>query len=203
ELRRWKDAASLKLHPADYPWQRHRWAESNLWFARALGAARSGQAAQAKQDVAKLEEIRAVLEAAKEPYWTGQVENQARMGRAWIALAEGDKKTAETLMKQAAEVEDATEKHPVTPGPIVPARELYGDLLLELRQSEAALAAYKQSLVRSPGRFAAFAGAAKAAQRAGRTEEAREYYGKLCALAEHGDDTRPEMAEARAFLGKK
>jgi DNA-directed RNA polymerase specialized sigma24 family protein len=155
------------------------------------------------EPIGDLEEIRSVLAKGKEPYWTGEVGNQERMARAWIALGEGDKKTAEALMKQAADAEDATEKHPVTPGPIVPARELYADMLLELGQPAAALANYDQSLARSPGRFAALAGAARAALRAGKKDQAREHYAKLVALAAHGDDSRPELAEARAFLAKK
>ena len=128
-FRSWTEAASLTLHPTTFPWSRYRWAEANVYFARALGAARSGNTASARKEVEQLQSLRNTLAEAKQSYWADQVEVQWRAAAAWLAQAEGKSEGALQLMRSAAELEDATEKHPVTPGPILPARELLGDLL--------------------------------------------------------------------------
>src|SRR5581483_6990201 len=179
------------------------WAEANVYFARALGAARSGNTANAKKDVEKLQSLGDTLAAAKQSYWADQVEVQRRAAAAWLAHAEGKNEEAVTIMRSAADLEDATEKHPVTPGPIVPARELLGELLLELKEPTQALSAFETSLHASPNRFNGLSGAARAAQLAGDTEKARSYYAQLVSLCDRGDGARPELAEARTFLAQQ
>src|SRR5262245_14740379 len=203
ERRHWAEAASLALHPSTFPWSRYHWAEANLYFARALGAARSGNTVSARQDVEKLQSLHDTLAEAKQSYWADQVEIQRRAAAAWLAHAEGKSEQALTLMRSAADLEDITEKHPVTPGPIVPARELLGDLLLELQEPGQALQAFEASLRTSPNRFNGLSGAARAAQLVGDTEKAHTYYAKLVSLCDHADSTRSELTEARTFLAKR
>ena len=202
ERHRWAEAALLTLRPNTFPWSRYRWAEANLYFARALGAARAGDGASARQEVEKLQSLHDTLVKAAQSYWADEVDIQRRAAAAWLARAEGKNQEAVTLMRSAAELEDATEKHPVTPGPILPARELLGDLLLELNEPGQALQEFEISLRASPNRFNGLSGAARAAQLAGDPEKARTYYAQLVSLCGNADSTRTELAEARTFLAK-
>jgi hypothetical protein len=203
ERRAWAEAASLTLHPRTFPWRRFRWAEANIYFARALGAVRSGNTVSAQKDIEKLQSLRDTLAEEKQTYWAGQVEIQRRAAAAWLAYAEGQHEQALVLMRSAAELEDATEKHPVTPGPILPARELLGELLLALKHPAQALSEFETSLSASPNRFNGLSGAAQAAQQAGDVEKAHTYYARLVSLGEQAGGSRRELAEARAFLTQR
>jgi hypothetical protein len=204
ERHAWKEAAALEL-PQGWAWSRYPWAEATLVFARSLGAARSGDREAARAGVARLVEIRDAIVQPNFRFWARQVEAQRRTASAWLALAEGRRDEALAEMQIAAAMEDSVEKRPVTPGPVLPARELLGDLLLELHRPADALAAYEAVLKDSPGRFNGLAGAMRAAREAGRSAAARGYAAKLLALAKDGDGTRPELAAARrlAPAGKK
>jgi tetratricopeptide (TPR) repeat protein len=201
ERRRWAEAAALAVPARPYR-KAFPWTEAHLYFARGLGGARSGNLDAARQSVTRLSEIRDAIRDPMPRYWAGQVEIQRLSVAAWAAFAQGKKEEALALMREAAKLEASTEKHPVTPGAILPAHELLGDLLLELGQPAPSLDAYAESLRASPGRFYGIAGAARAAQRAGRPDAARKYYADLVALAANSDGARPEIAEARAFLAK-
>jgi hypothetical protein len=203
ERRQWSEAAALKLHPADFPWQRFTYAEAMIHFARAIGAARSGDSAGASKDLERLTQIQTELAAGKDKYWASQVEIQRMSAAAWLAHAQGKTEEALKLMRAAADLEDTTEKHPVTPGVIVPARELLGELLLELREPAQALKEFEASLVVSPNRFNGIYGAAKAAEASGDRQKAATFYAKLTTLAERGDGTRPELKAAKGFLAAK
>ena len=203
ERRRWADAAALTLHPRELAWQRFPQAEAVLTFARGLGAARSGDLATARQDVERLQALREAMLAAKQNYWAEQAEIQRRMVAAWVARAEGKNEEALEGMRAAAALEDATEKHPVTPGPLIPARELLGELLLELKQPAAALQAFEASQRVEPNRFYGLYGAARAATLAGEKEKARAFYTQLLALGGKADGERPELTEARKFMAQK
>ena len=172
------------------------------WYAKALGAARSGQPASAEQAAAELATRQQALTAAGNAYWAREVEIQQRAATAWIAFARQDTDAALRLMREAADLEDHNEKHIVTPGRILPARELLGDMLLEAGQPAAALAEYEASQQREPNRFRGFAGAARAAAAAGDAEKAAGNYRKLLVLAETADTQRPEIVQAKAFLAK-
>ena len=137
-------------------------------FARALGAARSGKPDAAKADIAKLAELRDKLRAAKDAYWAEQVDIQWQVASAWVLYAEGKYDEALKAMSAAADAEDKTEKHPVTPGVLAPARELYGAMLLERGMAKEALAAFEATLKKEPHRLGATIGAAKAAEKVGR-----------------------------------
>jgi hypothetical protein len=135
----------------------------------------------------------------KDAYWAEQIEIQRRAAAAWTARAEGKAEEGFALMRSAAELEASTEKHNITPGPIVTARELLGDMLLEAGQAGAAVQAYETSLGVAPNRFKALYGVAKAAERAGDRGKAKAYYGKLLVTSAPADTQRPEIVEARAF----
>ena len=201
ERRNWAEAAELKVEPADFPWPRFRWAEAITHFARAIGAARSGDSDRARAEVEKLEELHTQLAGAKDNYdWATQVEIQRTAAAAWLAKAEGKIPEALRLMRSAAELEDSTEKHPVTPGAVLPAREMLGDLLLELNRPAEALREYERSLANSPNRFNGLFGAGRAAQLAGDGPRARRYYEKLVRICSRADGGRPDLQRAREFL---
>ena len=122
---------------------------------------------------------------------------------AWVHYAEGNHEEALRLARSGADLEDATEKHPVTPGSILPAREQLGELLLELKQPVVALQEFETSFQSTPNRFNGLYGAARAAKLAGNQKSAKTYYQKLLALTNPSDNVRPEIAEAKAFLNTK
>ena len=200
ERRRWSDAARLTLYPTDFPWNRFPHAEAITWFTRAIGSARSGNAASARKDVERLETLHQTLIASKDPYWPTQVEIQKVTAEAWIARAESRNEEALRVMRSAAELEDSTDKHPVTPGAVLPARELLGDMLLELGRPAEALKEYETSLQTSPNRFGGLYGAARAAELANDRKKAREFYLKLTAICDKADGDRPELVHAKKFL---
>jgi hypothetical protein len=202
ERGQWSEAAALARHPSDFPWDRFPEAEAILVFARGLGAARGGDASSARQAVAQLEQFRDTLQARRDAYWSEQTEIQRQELVAWIALVEGRQAEALELMRAAAALEDTTEKAPVSPGPIVPARELLGDLLLLQNQPREALVAYAASEQVEPNRFRGLYGAARAAELAGEAEIAREYYTRLLVVSADADTDRPELQQARVFLAR-
>jgi hypothetical protein len=191
----WKGATGLHVRPNKFP---HVMAIT--YFARALGAARSGNAAAAKADIAKLAEMRDNLTAAKVGYWPHIVDIQYQIATAWQLYAEGKYDDAVKAMSAAADAEDKTEKSPVTPGPLAPARELYGEMLLDRGMANEAMAAFEATMAKEPNRFNGYAGAAKAAQALGDKAKAKANYEKLVALARAGDNDRPVLAEAKAFI---
>jgi hypothetical protein len=169
------------------------------YFARALGAARSGDPAAAEKDAAHLDHIAEALKAAKNDYWATEVEVQRITAEAWIAFANGQKDQALALMRSAADMEDKTEKHPVSPGRLIPARELLGDMLLESGRPADALTEYEASQTRDPNRYRGYWGAGTAAAQASNKDKARQHYAKLVELAGSGDP-RPEVAKARDYV---
>ena len=197
ERNRWADAAALPV-PAEAP----AFVTAVPRFARALGAARSGRVQEASAEVDALAGLRDALRQQRDTYWATVVEAQRLAAAAWVALARGDRAQAQQLATQAAELEETVEKHPVTPGPLLPARELEGDLLLELGRPTDALRAYEKTLQREPRRARALYGAARAAELAGQTDPARRRYTELLDLMSSADPDRPELQRARTFLGR-
>ena len=202
ERGRWADAAQLVLFGKEFPWGRFPQSEAQLVFARGLGAARAGDAAAARRDADRLGALRDGLAAAKVGYWAEQVDIQRQVVSAWVARAEGRKDEALTLLRTAAEREDATEKHPVTPGPLAPARELLADMLLEANEPAQALREYEAAMRVEPNRFRGLYGAARAAELSGDRTKARTYYSQLVTLGEKADGERPELRQAKTFLGR-
>lgn len=203
ERGQWSEAAKLELHPTSFPWDKFRYAEAMIYFARALGAARTGDAAGARGEVDKLAAIQQGLAKANQKYWADVVEIQRLSANAWLLRAEGKDAEAVTQMRAAVALEASTEKHPVTPGPIVPARELLGDLQLELNQPQEALQEFEMSLRDSPNRFSGLFGAARAAELLGDKKTAAAYYQKLATLTAHADTDRPELQKTKEFLTQK
>jgi len=204
ERHQWIEAAKL-TSPAeeykDFPWPRFPWAEANIHFARAIGASRSGDVAAARAEIDQLAAVRQKVVAVKGDYdWAKQIDIQSMMATAWLRYAEGNHEEALKLARSAADLDDATEKHPVTPGAILPAREQLGDLLLELKQPAEALREFETSFRSTPNRFNGLYGAARAAKLAGNEKSAKLYYTKLLDLARDADSTRPEIVEAREVV---
>ncbi len=190
----WREAAKLQPTGSTYPF-----VESITYFARSVGAARSGDLAAARKDAEQLETFQKALLAAKNTYWATEVEVQRLAAAGWIALGEGKSEEALKFMRAAADLEDRNEKHIVTPGRIVPAREMLGEMLLELKQPEAALKEFEASSRREPNRFRNYLGSARAAEMAGDRAKATSYYQKLLALAKDADTARPELASAKKY----
>jgi hypothetical protein len=191
----WAGAAQLEVRPSSFP---HVVAITH--FARALGAARSGQPEAAKQDIAKLAELRDKLREARNGYWAEQVDIQWQIANAWLLNAEGKKEEALAALSAAADLEDKTDKAPVTPGPLAPARELYGQMLLEHGKAKEALAAFEATQAKEPNRFNGFLGAAQAAEKLGDKQIAKTNYQRLIALAEGSNSNRKEIELGKAYL---
>jgi tetratricopeptide (TPR) repeat protein len=206
ERRRWRDAAGLELHEnvrGFLPLDKFKWGEAHILFARAVGAARSGQIAAARQELARLTAVEESLVVPPGTYdWKTQVGIERRIAEAWLAHAEGRKEESLKLMRAAADIDDATEKHPVTPGAILPAREQLGELLLELGQPAQALVEFEASLKRAPKRLAGLHGAANAARLAGDLDAARRHYEELVAMTRSAQGGRPEILHARSMMSE-
>lgn len=171
----WRETVKLRLHPAEFPWQRFGWCEAIIHFAQGVGAARTGHITGAKNSLKRLETLRDLDRAADKTYTAGQIEIQRLAVAAWIAAAENRNEEALRLMRASAALEDSTEKDNVTPGAIIPARELLGELLLTLNQPAAALQELETSLQRTPNRRNALYRAAQAAREAGDPVKADRY----------------------------
>ena len=200
ERHRWEEAGVLVVPQKTFPGGRLAWTEANLHFARALGLTHTGKPEAARMEVRKLASLRDTLSEINERYWADQVEIQRESAEAWIMLAEGKGEDALRQMRSAAEHEDRTDKHAVTPGVILPAREMLGDMLLQLKQPPQAMNEFEAVLRTAPNRFNALAGAARAAKLSGNDKKAKTYYAKLMSMCEHADGDRPELEEARTLL---
>jgi len=205
ERRNWKAAASLEL-PANVrtlaPLEKFRWGEAHVHFARAIGAARSGNQAMARKELALLAAVEQSLVIPPGTYdWRKPVAVERQIAEAWAARAEGKSEDAVRIMRAAANLDDATEKHPVTPGSVLPAREQLGELLLELGRPGEAFAEYEASLKRAPRRLAGLYGAARSAELAGKKSMATRYFAELANVTKASDGTLPEVKEARSFAG--
>lgn len=202
EQRDWPAAAALKVPEVGLRWENFPYARGNTYYANAIGAGRLGDVERARTAVAELEDLRAALAAAppRGHYdWAARLEAMRLAAAGWLAYAENRKDEAVRLLSAAAEKEEAVGKHPVTPGPILPAREMLGDLLLDLGRPQEALAAYEATLADSPKRFNGLAGAARAAELSGNREQARGYYEELLALCRPAVCQRPEHSGRPPF----
>jgi len=199
ERHAWADAAKLEPVSSAFPFT-----DAITYFARGLGAAHLKDSDNARSSIASLEQLRDKLIKAKENYWANQVEIQRREVSAWLAFAEGDREGGLAGMRAAAELEDGTEKNAITPGPLTPARELLGEMLLELKRPADALKEFEATLTKEPNRFRALYGAAEAANLDGDRAAAKKYFAELLKVAERADEPRrAELAEARRETGIK
>lgn len=199
----WAQAAKLSLSPSDLAWNKFPQAEAILVFSRGLGAARSGDLAAARKDAERLQMLKDAMTAAQNTYWAGQTDFQIKTINAWITLAEKRNDEAVQLMRAAAEAEEASDKHPITPGNVVPSRELLGEMLMATNQPAQALIEFERSLKRDSNRFRGIYGAARAAEASDNRKAAADYYRKLQALTAGRDSERPELTQAKAFLARQ
>jgi hypothetical protein len=203
ERRNWKAAASLQL-PENVrtlaPLEKFRWGEAHVHFARAIGAARSGNQALARQELALLRAVEQSLTIPPGTYdWRKPVAVERQIADAWIARGEGRSEDAVRIMRAVADLDDATEKHPVTPGSVLPAREQLGELLLELGRPGEAFVEYELSLKRAPRRLAGLYGAARSAELSGKKSVAAHYFAELAQVTSASDGALPEVKQARSF----
>ncbi|HEY4936755.1 MAG TPA: hypothetical protein VII44_09250 [Puia sp.] len=197
----WKDAAGLEIHPVDFPWEKYPWQKAIIHFTRLLGLVHIGNIDSARVELKRLQLLHDMLANEKDMYKANQVEIQIKSSNAWMLYKEGKNKMALELMNSAAGMEDSTEKNPVTPGEVIPARELLGDMLLQMGYTAKALEVYQEDLKNHPNRFNGLYGAGLAAEKLGERGKARFYYQQLsdqCIIS----PGRPELATARLFLKK-
>ena len=194
----WTAAKALEVHPDSAT----PYVEAITHFVRALGFARSGDAASARKEIAELERLSNLEKEMKDAYWEEQVEIQRLGASAWAARVEGKNDEALSLIRSASQREDATEKAAVTPGPLKPAREQLGEMLLLAKQPAQALKEFEETLIREPRRFRAVYGAAHSAQLSGDHAKARSYYQQLLEICKNSDTDRPELKEARKAVAE-
>jgi hypothetical protein len=193
----WAEAAALQVRPAKTPYT-----EAITHFARAIGAARSGNPAAAAGDIVRLGVLRDTLSSLNDTYWTEQVDIQRRIALAWVAFAEGKKDEGIAQMRAAADAEDATDKSAISPGPLAPARELLGYMLLDAGRAKEALVAFEATAIKEPNRFRGVYGAALAAEGAGDRVKAMKFYKQLLVVSGEADTARTELQRARQFISK-
>jgi tetratricopeptide (TPR) repeat protein len=205
ERQAWADAAELPLHqPAAFSWGKsYLYCDSMVHFARAIGAARSGRLDAARKEIVEQERVQRELAAINRvSYWASQAETQLLAARAWVRQAEKNPDEAIALMRRAVELEATADKEAVTPGEVLPAGDLLGDLLLENGRNAEALAAFEAVLTASPNRLNTLYGAGFSAERAGNAAKAREYFEQVVKVASAGDAGIARVEYARAFLAK-
>ncbi len=195
----WEAAAALEARVGEFAWDRFPQMEAITWFARGIGAARTGDAPAARRAAARLKDLRDAVPSTA-GYWATQVEIQRLAVEAWAAWAEGDTEGALGLMEESSDLEASTEKHPITPGEVLPARELYGDMLREAGRYDDAILAYDKALARSPNRFRSLYGAGRAAELAGDPESAAEWYRQLLELVIGDGEGRPHVEHAKQVV---
>jgi tetratricopeptide (TPR) repeat protein len=199
ERRAWSEAAGLEARPG-----LESAATAITYFARAMGAARSGDTTNARKAIEKLQSLREAFGKTKERAWWGdQIEIQRRVATAWLARLEGKSDEALKLLRSAADLEDSFETHVSTPAPFVFARELLGEMLIEANEPGEALKEFEAALSKEPNRFHGLYGAARAAELSGDHQKARDLYGKLMSVCANADTERPELLKAKTFLTKK
>jgi len=197
----WREASQVQLQQTNLDWKKFPWQAAIVHFTRLMGAVHLKEQHTANTRLSTLKELKAELIAQKDNYKTNQVDIQIKTGEAWMKLMDGNQEAALAMMQAAADLEDKTGKHPVTPGEVLPARELLGDMLMEMHKYEAALAAYDSVLVNAPNRFNSLYGAGRAAQKMGNTAKATKYYKQLLSITGNNKE-RPELMEINKYLEK-
>jgi len=199
ERKMWKEAATLSLHPKDFPWEKFPWQEAIVHFARLLGSAHTGNIEAAKAELKKLNELHDTLATQKDVYKATQVMIQVKIGEAWILFAEKKFDEALQIMTAASDLEDKTEKSPVTPGEVLPAKELLADMLLQLNKPADALKAYEANLKTHPNRLNSLYNAVLAAAKSNNTERKDYYQKQLVAIAGSSGVDRSELKNSKLY----
>jgi tetratricopeptide (TPR) repeat protein len=193
----WPEAARLEPTPSKFPFT-----EAMTHFARALGAGRSGDPGAAMRSLERITALRDELKTARSEYWATELEVMRLASLAWISLAQKKGNEALVLLRQAADAEDRSEKNIVTPGRLLPARELLADMLMAVGRPAEALREYEASQLREPNRYRGLYGAGQAAAQAGNHDKARRHFSRLVDMAGEGDP-RPETEKARRYLASR
>ncbi len=200
ENRDWSNAATLEIPKINLKWEQYPWEKSILHFTRAIGSVHIGDLVSAEKELTILKTLRQELVQIGDDYKAKQVTIQLKASEAWIEFAKDNHEKANSLMREAAALEDSTEKHPVTPSEVLPANELLGDLLIAIGKPLEALDAYETSLKRSPNRFNGLYGAAVASKQSGNLEKARMYFEKLLKMTKNSNSSRIEINIAKKFM---
>ncbi|MEP7376270.1 MAG: hypothetical protein ABI675_22930 [Chitinophagaceae bacterium] len=198
ENKMWKDAASLEINPANFLWEKFPWQKAIFHFTRCLGAAHTNQLDLAKSEWNELNRLHDKLVEQKEKYKANQVDIQLKASQAWIQMQQGKNKEALDNMTLAADMEDKTEKHPVTPGEVLPARELLADMLMEMNKPALALEMYEANLKRRPNRHNSVYGAWMAAEASGKKELAKIYSKQYLDITGKNISENPKLISAIA-----
>ncbi|MGZ8558081.1 MAG: tetratricopeptide repeat protein [Chitinophagaceae bacterium] len=203
ENKMWEEAASLKVHPATLAWEKFPWQKAIIHFTRLLGSVHTGHLDSARMELKNLRTIHDTLMNQKDLYKANQVQIQIKTSEAWILFKEGKNNEALKLMTVAAGMEDNTQKHPVTPGEVIPARELLGDMLFQMNKPDNALEAYEADLKQHANRFNGLYSAGLAAEKSNNVKKANYYYQQLIDIANSPKANRAELERARLFLRKQ
>ena len=204
ETRQWQEAANLKLPDSiQIDWQKFPWQKSLVHFTRAMGSSRLGDIKSAEKELGFLQSHQKELLKNNDLYYANQLMIQIKITQAWINLAKKQNQNAILLMKEAVVMENNTTKHPVTPGEVLPAGELLGDLFLAMNKYDQALKAYEDDMNKHPNRFNGFYGAAVAARGVNNYKKAKEYFEELIKLTGTSDCERIELKEAKDFVAEK
>ena len=202
ENKMWKEASAIKIHPNNFPWEKFPWQKAIFHFARLLGSVHIGNINLARTELKNLHSMYDTLAAQKDAYKANQVMIQIKAGEAWIKFGGRKMHEALQLMNAAADMEDKTEKSPVTPGEVLPAKELLADMLMQMNKPDEALNAYEADLKKHPNRFNGLYGAGLASEKTNNLEKAKSYYEQLTAIANTPNANRVELKNARSFLEK-
>jgi len=202
ENKQWEKAAKLELHDSEVDWDKFPWQKSIHHFTRALGAAHTKDFNSANSEIEILKSLRQELINKDETYYANQVMIEIKSSKAWLNFTNGDQEKGISLMQEAADMEDSTQKHGVTPGEVLPARELLGDMLLAMNKPLEALEAYELNLKSRPNRFNSIYGAAIASKKTGDINKSKLYFKMLIQLTKDSNSDRPEIVEANKFLNE-
>ena len=202
ENKSWEDAAQVELHDSEIQWEQFPWQKAIVHYARALGAAHINDKQAAEKEISVLQKLNQELVRLGDTYKVDQIAIQIKTAQAWVEYLFGNKTKALSLMKEASEMENNTSKHPVTPGEVLPAEELHGDMLLAMGRAEDALEVYENNLESRPNRFNGIYGAAVASKNIGNNEKAKLYFENLIELTGNLESKRPEIKEAALFLSQ-
>jgi tetratricopeptide (TPR) repeat protein len=203
ENRLWSQAAGLKVDYAGINWEKFPWQKAMIHSTRLMGSVNIGASAAAKAELQELQKLHNELLKQKNIYQANQVMVKIKTGQAWILFKEGNYKEALGLMTEAANMEDKAEKHPVTPGEIIPAREYLADMLMQMNEPAKALEMYEADLKKSRNRFNGLYGAGLAAERSGNLSKAKEYYRNLVTSATASGSERKELNAAKNYLARQ
>lgn len=198
EYQNWTEAAHISLSHLNFPWEKFPQYEALIYYARGIGAGRIKNLEITKQSIQKLEELQKTFtDVESNRYWINQIEIQKKVVKAWELYTQNEMEKSLEMMIVAADLEDATEKNPVTPGTLLPAREMLGDLYMELNRPKDALIQYELSLKKNPNRFNSIFGAARSAELIGDKKKTEYYYNQLLKL--NNSSTRQQIVHAKSL----